>query len=156
MSFNALFNLGDVDENATLPETDPVLWVRLSAGITFICQAWLSLVGHNWIASSGVFYGEPDLSDDEEVFNPKHCKPFENVLTWALEYERMTDEHRDAYQKALSYIGLIYNKVIEDSEPVLAISRRFIAMPARLPSLFSELVDAKMPRAMVIMAHAFA
>nr|POE93306.1 hypothetical protein CFP56_19318 [Quercus suber] len=157
VSFHALFELGgsEIDEGENV-SSDPGLWVRLAYGTVFICDSWKSLVGDQWVASSGVLFGAPDFSNEAELHDPKHAKPFERVLKWAREYENMTHEDGEAYSKALSYIGLAYKNVMERSEPVMATSRRFMAMPALVPYRFIQLIEMQVPRAMVILAHMFA
>lgn len=122
VSFHALFELAEFDvHESTDVSSDPGLWVRLAHGTVFICQSWRDLVGDQWVASSGVLFGAPDFSNEAELHDPKHAKPFERVLNWAREYENMTQEDSEAYSKALSYIGLAYKNVMQRSEPVLAV-----------------------------------
>ena len=68
----------------------------------------------------------------------------------------MTTEDQDAYQKTLSYIGLIYKGIVEGTDTPLATCRRLIAMPSRCPPRFVDLCEASKPRAMVMLAHVFA
>lgn len=156
VSFNALFTLSESEEDSTLPSLDPIQWLRLAKGTRFICGRWCELVGDSWINSAGVFYGKPDMTDDEELFSRTHKKPFERLLTWAQDFEAMTTEDKEAYEKALCYIGLIYKCVVEGTEHPMATCRRLVALPSRCPSRFVELVEARQPRAMAMLAHVFA
>lgn len=121
VSFNALFELGERAED-TLSSFDPCLWVRLARGVISVCDSWKGFVGETWVVSAGVVFGPPDLSNESELFDSRHAKPFEKVLTFALEYEVMSQDDSEAYTKALAYIGLTYKNVMDRSEPVLAVS----------------------------------
>lgn len=152
ISFNALFTLSEDDKDPILPS----FWLRLASGTRLICNRWQQLVGDRWILSSGVFYGKPDMSDNDELFKREHGKPFEKLLTWAQGDEIMDEEDRDTYEKALSYLGLIYRGIHDGSDHPMATCRRLVAMPSRLPLRFAELVESKQPRAMAILAYALA
>ena len=156
VSFHALFVLGESEEDSTLPSLDPIQWLRLAKGTRFICVRWAELVGPSWIESSGVFYGKPDMSNASELFKREHSRPFEKLLTWAEEYEAMTAEDRDTYQKALCYIGLIYKGVNEGTDDYMATCRRIAGFPSRNDPHFIDLVEAKQPRALTMLAHIFA
>lgn len=156
VSFCALFTLSESESDTTLPSLDPRQWLRLARGTRFICDRWKYFIGDAWMASSGVFYGKPDMLDGDELFRREHGRPFERLLTWAEDFEAMTDEDRDAYTKSLSYIGLIYKGIVEGTDTPMATCRRLIAMPSRCPPRFVDLVEAKQSRAMVMLAHVFA
>lgn len=81
---------------------------------------------------------------------------FTELLTWAREYEIQSPEDTDAYQKTLSYIGLIYKGISARTEAPLATCRRVIALPSRVPPRFVQLAQRRQPRALVMLAHAFA
>ena len=149
----ALFTLSEIDEDATL---DPIQWLHLSRGIKFICQRWREMVGKAWMLYAGIFYGTPDLTDDDELFDYENCRPFERLLSWAKDFEVITPEDRETYQQTLSYIGRIYKRIVNGSDDRLTSCRRFMAMPPRLQPRFVDLVEAKQPRAIVMLAHFFA
>ena len=96
------------------------------------------------------------MTDEDQLFRRDHGRPFERLLTWAEDFEAMTAEDRDAYQKSLSYIGLIYKGIVGGTDSPMATCRRLIAMPSRCPPRFVDLVEAKQPRAMAMLAHVFA
>lgn len=105
---------------------------------------------------SGGHYGKPDLIDQAEIFRRSHAAPFEKLITWAQDYERITDEDREAYTKALSYIGLMYKGITEGFDEPRATCRRIMAMPSICPGRFVEMVELSQPRALAIMMHVFA
>ena len=71
------------------------------------------------------------MTDAEALFDRENRKPFERLLSWAEEYEAMTAEDRDAYQKSLAYIGMIYKGIVDGTDAYLATCRRLVAMPSR-------------------------
>lgn len=70
--------------------------------------------------------------------------------------DTILDEDRTAYEYTLSYVGLAYKGIVQESDSPLASNRRFIALPARLPDRFSQLIEERQPRAVAILAHIFA
>lgn len=104
---------------------------------------------------AGGMYGEPDLSDSEELFRAEHREPFRYLLD-SVNGDTITPEDREAYEHALSYIGLIYKGIVHSLDSPLAIGRRVIAMPVRVPPRFGTLVETHQPRALAVLAHTFA
>lgn len=156
VSFNALFALSEGAHDSIVPPLEASFWLRLGRGNYWIIQKWREFEGFAWMARSGVFYGEPDLSDDDYIFSEEHIKPFEKLLTFAADLEVMSDEDKHAYRMTLAYIGVTYKAIAEDNESPLATNRRLTAMASKCPARFVELVEAKAPRAMVMLAHVFA
>lgn len=152
----ALFVCSESDEDSTLPSPDPVQWLRVSRGTRFICGQWAQLVGPSWIASSGVFYGKPDMTDDDTLFDATQIKPFEKLLTYAEDYETLSPEDKEVYRKAICYIGLAYKSIMDGSDEPMATCRRLMALPSRSEPRFIDLLEMKQPRAMAILAHTFA
>lgn len=72
-SFNAMFSLSETEADSLLP-VNPSLWLGLSGGIRDIIMQWRKLVGDDWFYLSGTFYGQPDLSDENELFKLEHSK----------------------------------------------------------------------------------
>lgn len=155
VSLCALFTLRDSEQESLLPANDPAMWLRLAKGTPSMTKRWYEFVGPSWIISSGLFYGEPDLTDEEELFSAVHRKPFGRLLTWAQDFETMTSEDTDAYMKTLSFIGTIYKGIVEGTDVPIATCRRLSALPSRCPPRFTDLVDAKRPRALAMLAHVF-
>lgn len=105
---------------------------------------------------SGGFYGAPDLSDSNELFKRSHAAPFEKLVTWAQDYERISEEDLDAYVKTISYLGLMYKGIREGFEEPRATCRRIMALPSACPGRFVETLELAQPRALAIMMHVFA
>lgn len=105
---------------------------------------------------SGGFYGQPDLSDTSQIFLRSHAAPFERLVTWAQDYEVISDEDREAYTKTISYVGLMYKGINEAFDEPRATCRRIMALPSACPGRFVETLELSQPRALAIMMHVFA
>lgn len=99
---------------------------------------------------------KPDMSDNAEIFNNEHGRPFVKLLTFAEDFEAMSAEDREIYRQVICYIGNIYKGIVEETDEPLATCRRLIAAPSRNQPRFIELLEAKQPRALTILAHMFA
>lgn len=156
VSYHALFTLSDSDEDRTLPTLDPVVWLRLADGTRYLCDVWKDFVGDEYLESNGVYFGRSRLHEEEALFQREQGKPFEKLVSNFEEYELVSPEDKDSYQKCTAYLALVYTSITEGSEPAMANCRRLAALPSRLPKRFLELLDMHAPRAMVMLAHAFA
>ena len=156
VSFYALFSLSENDTASSLSDSDYLLWMRLADGVKILSSKWQEIAGENWMLYTAVFFGKPNMLDEEELFRKEHADPFRELLTWARDFENVTEEDQICYEQALSYIGLAYKSVLDHSDHPLASCRRLMALPSRLPRRFTELVEVRSPRAMVMLAHAFA
>lgn len=156
VSFHALFTLSDSYEDRTLPTLDPVVWLRLADGTRYLCEMWRSFAGEEYLESNGVYFGRSKLDEEEALFQREYGKPFERLISFTDEFEVMSPEDKDVYQNCTAYIALVHKSILEGAEPALANCRRLVALPSRLPKRFSELLDMRAPRAMVMLAHAFA
>ncbi|EME38924.1 hypothetical protein DOTSEDRAFT_92203 [Dothistroma septosporum NZE10] len=153
--YYSLFTLSEgSDENESLM-LDPMKWFRLSRGTVVIIERWRQLAGESWFAEAGGMYGEPDLLDDEELFRPIHQEPFKYLLA-PVNGNEIAEEDREAYEHTVAYIGLMYKGIVHNLESPLATGRRVIAMPAKVPVRFLDLVETMQPRAIAILAHCFA
>jgi hypothetical protein len=146
VSFYALFVCSESDEDSTLPSSDPIQWLRVAKGTRFICSRWEELVGPAWIASSGVFYGKPDMSNDAEIFKSEHGRPFIKLLTFAEDYEAISAQDREIYRDVICYLGGVYKGIVEGTDEPLATCRRLIALPSKNDPRFIDLLEAKQPR----------
>lgn len=156
VSFHALFTLSDSYEDRTLPTLDPVVWLRLADGTRYLCEVWREFVGDDYLEANGVYFGRSKLGEEEALFQREHGKPFEKLINFVEDYEILSPEDKDSYRKCTAYIAMVHKSIVESAEPALANCRRLVALPSRLPKRFSELLDMRAPRAMVMLAHAFA
>ncbi|USW50659.1 Putative zn(2)-C6 fungal-type DNA-binding domain-containing protein [Septoria linicola] len=149
--YYSLFTLNEPSDESLM--LDPLKWFKLSRGTLFIIQQWKDWIGEAWFIEA--MYGEPDLSDDNELFRKEHQEGFEYLLS-PVEGDTIRDEDRLAYERTLSYFGLMYKGIAHGLDSPLAMDRRVIAMPARVPIRLGNLVEANDPRAAAILAHVFA
>lgn len=156
VSFHALFTLSESEEDPTLPSLDPLFWLRLADGTRYLCEVWRGFVGDEWIENSGVYFGRTKLTDEEALFHQEQGKPFQQLLTFAEDFESLSSEDKEVYQKAVGYLALIHKSISQGTDDALVNCRRLVAMPSRLPKRFNEFIEARAPRAMVILGHAFA
>lgn len=99
----------------------------------------------------------PDLSEDKVIFNPANIHGHEHLLSHRAEVEPISDEDRLAYEQAVAFTGFVWGVVDEYKESLpVAIGRCVIAVPARMPQRFMEMVEERRPRALVILAYILA
>ena len=155
----ALFSLACPRENGygqDLVAHDERLWFSLGAGCREIVRSWNQCTNMNVLQSAGYFEMKPDFSDEEELFHSKHRDVFHALLVWGSEFENITPEEQEAYEKAVSLLGRLYKGVRDNSEPAY-VSGSFIAgFPAKVHPPFPRLVLERRPRALVIVGHLFA
>ncbi|KAF7197424.1 Sterol regulatory element-binding protein ECM22 [Pseudocercospora fuligena] len=156
ISFQALFTLSETDEDSTLPVVDAIVWLRLADGTRYLCDIWRGMAGDEWLDDAGVYFGRAKLQGAEELFQREEGKPFQSLLTFAQEYETTTIEDKAVFQQAVGALALIYKSITEDVDAPLVNCRRLVAMPSQLARRFTELVEMRNPRAMMIMAYTFA
>lgn len=118
---------------------------------------WAALTpGGHPLERTGALGTAPNFRDSPALFESEHAEVFKDLLTFAAEYEAMEPVDREAYASTISYIGLIYRMLTQEEESVVVTSRRFMALPARVPPRFLDLLSQQRPRALVILAHIFA
>jgi len=89
-------------------------------------------------------------------FDPKNREGFEDILTWGTEFETMSSEERDTYEKSLSYVGRIYQSAVNDEDEAMGTCRLILTIFSRTPANFTAMAVERRPRALVIVAHALA
>nr|POE62965.1 hypothetical protein CFP56_03868 [Quercus suber] len=152
----SLFTLGEEDDNNISDNSDEILWFTLAIGPRQIVVEWQqSLAGIDVLRYWGQFDQQPDLSDEEELFRPSHAEPWSALLLWATEYENISPQDQRAYERTMAFIGLIYKCIVNHTEPATATCRRIVALPARVPRAFTDMVLRRQPRALIILAHVF-
>jgi len=93
---------------------------------------------------------------NESFFAPELRDRFRGVLTQKIPSNDTWDhETREAYEKALSYIGSIQS-AIDKGEPMYVTYRRVQCFAVFVPRRFIDLAEEQRPRALVILAHFFA
>lgn len=149
-------------ERALAPYQPPTEWLQLGRGAgTVIWQSVETIIKDSresqhpalmTIATSYPYFGK-----DQSYFSAENRRNFEGVLTQHLpsDDDWSDEETREAYEKALSYVGSI-QRGINDGEPVYAVARRVQTFALLVPPKFTELLSLQRPRALVIMAHFWA
>lgn len=156
ISFQALFSLSESDEDGLLPAVDAIVWLRLADGTRYLCDIWRQIAGDAWLDDAGVYFGRPKLQSAEELYQREEGRPFQALLTFAEEYETISPEDKAVYQQAVAALAHIYKSITEDIDPPLVNCRRLVAMPSQLARRFTEMIEMRNPRAMMILAYTFA
>ncbi|KAF4630271.1 hypothetical protein G7Y89_g7872 [Cudoniella acicularis] len=98
---------------------------------------------------------QPYFENANKLFEEENRGSLLGLLTQDIPGEEWNQATREAYEKALSYIGWV-QRTIDDGENVLGVCRRFMAFAILAPKSFIEFVEERRPRALVILAHFFA
>lgn len=96
-----------------------------------------------------------EADDEQGRLAASHAAPFAGVLRHQ-DNEKLEPEDIDAYEKTLSYIGMMHAIMSSGRGASVAMYRLVLSMPAQCPSRFVALVQDHRPRALVLLAHAFA
>lgn len=161
-----------LQERPLTPYQPPMDWLQVGRGVGFVIRQSVETIltlskeaDHPALMNAANAY--PYFGRDETYFSPEHRVNFEGVLTRHLasagggggdsggEDDWSDAETRGAYEKTLSYVGSIQTG-ISHGEPVYAVTRRIQAFPLLVPSRYIELLAARRPRALVVLAHFFA
>lgn len=159
ISLCTLCQLGGNHFDAALEGTeDEILWVKLVMGTRQIVGQWKNVHGRDSWLESKVFTSKPNLSTENmaELFSPENRVLLNPILDWASQYIVLDSEEQQAYEYTLSYIGLVYYKILDGSESPQAACVRLQALPARVPRRFGLAVVDQRPLALTILAYAFA
>lgn len=144
------------------PYQPPMEWLQLGRGAgTVIWQSVETIIKdsresqHPALMTIATAY--PYFGRDQSYFDAANRRSFEGVLTQHLPSgdDWSDDETREAYEKALSYIGSI-QRGINDGEPVYAVARRIQTFALLVPPRFIGLLSLQRPRALVVLAHFWA
>ena len=135
---------------------DERLWFSLGRGCREIVRSWCQSAGMNVLQSAGYYEMRPNYSKEEELFHCKHRDVFHALLIWGMEFETTTTEEYEAYEKAFSFLGLLYKGVRDNSEPACVSGSLIASFPAKVPPPFQKLVLERRPRALVIVGYLFA
>lgn len=150
-------------ERSLDPYQPPLEWLQVGRGAgTVIWQSVETIITEarqaDYPALMTVATAYPYFGKDQSYFDAEMRKTFLGVLTQHLpsDGDDWDDtETREAYEKALSYVGSI-QKAIDSGEPVYAITRRLQTFALLVPPKFITLLSIQRPRALVIMAHFWA
>lgn len=154
-------NLIGLDTLANLnqrPAGDPLQplcnWLQIATGARTVYQACAMYQDTSSLIASA-FVTTPDLLNTAALFAAENRKHLTQILDFGADFENMAPNDRTAYEEALSYVGAIYTAFYDD-EDALLVCRRVLALPSIVPARFLELAKEHRPRALVIVAYAFA
>ncbi|USW56134.1 Putative zn(2)-C6 fungal-type DNA-binding domain-containing protein [Septoria linicola] len=155
--YYSFFNLGEIAYDPTLPGYDHTFWTRLSGHTHFWCEKWSAMEGgEQAIKDWGVIFGRSQPQEAEELFSREQGKPFTELLKFAEEYEASSTDDKAVYQQSVAYLALVHKSINESQDPALLNCQRLVAMPSQLGRRFTELLEHRQPRALLILAHVFA
>ncbi|WPB06951.1 uncharacterized protein RHO25_011611 [Cercospora beticola] len=153
----SFLNLGEIAYEPTLPGYDHTFWTRLSGHTHYLCDNWAAMEGGEQSMNEfGVFFGRPNLGEADQLFSQEQGKPFTELLTFAEEYDNSSTDDKAIYQNSVAYLAWIHKSIANDTEPALLNCQRLVAMPSQLGRRFTELVEHRQPRALLILAHILA
>ena len=135
---------------------DERLWFSLGRGCQEIARSWSQSINAHVLKAAGFFDTGPDFSNEEELFHVKHRDVFGGLLACGFDFEVMSPEEQEAYEQAVSFLGLIYKGVRDNSAPAYVSGSYLASFAAKVPPPFSRLVLERRPRASAIVAHLFA
>lgn len=98
----------------------------------------------------------PPLPEAEELFSHEQGKPFTELLTFAEEYEANSTGNRAVYQQSVAYLAFVHKSIVQELDAPLINCQRLVAMPSQLGRQFTELIEQRAPRALLLLAHIFA
>lgn len=144
------------------PYHPPMEWLQLGRGAgTVLWQSVDTIIRNSqesqYPALMTIATAYPYFGKDQSYFDAVNRRNFDGILTQHLpsEDDWNDPETREAYEKALSYVGSI-QRGINDGEPVYAVTRRIQVFALLIPTRFIGLLSLQRPRALVILAHFWA
>ncbi|KAI9727506.1 MAG: hypothetical protein M1828_006448 [Chrysothrix sp. TS-e1954] len=135
-------------------KVDPTSWLQLAGQSRHIFRECRHAAGDDGDLFRLQQDVEPVMRNFDPSSKPPHRERFLFLLSHGSEYEVPTSKDKDAYERTLSLIGLIYENA--GNESAIATCRRIWSTPARSPWRFIELAEEKRPRALAILAYLYA
>lgn len=160
-SLMRLHTFAILKDRSRQPYHPPIEWLTMIGTATAVYQKAFLAVGEYPKSNSWqVFMSNPIIYDMEERYGKSKRKGLEHLLVRSPNIsasEHWNPDIQDAYEGTLSYIGGIHN--IMDANILgqeIEIRKRLVVFPMMAKGLFVELVRARQPRALVVLAHYFA
>jgi len=137
------------------PWTPPMEWIQMARGSGSVFAVAYDTINNFQTAKIMLLSeAEPKLHDGAALFADDNRRKLEHLLGHDLLSEVWDDETRQAYEKALNYIGGV-QLAIEAGEHRLAILKRIMAFALLGPKRFYAFVEEQRPMALIILAHFF-
>lgn len=147
-----------VQDRELVPYAPPSQWLYMMNGSGDVFKtAWPWVINDKTSLARRVGTDGPDLSNLEEIFDPKKREGFQHLLQRSPvdeEAEPWDAEIKRAYELTLCFIGGI-QMAIDKGEKLAHLFRRAIAFSMFIPKRFVDLVNEGQPRALVILAYYF-
>lgn len=142
------------DRNLT-PYRPPMEWLHMCRGVRSVMATARALIWDNPQSKARriLEYGRAFYED--AMANASQNPPVFAYLVDTMDEETRSSPDGAAYENTVCYIGSIWLAQQKD-EDITVTARRLIVFSILIDPLLAELIDAKDPRALVIMAHFFA
>jgi hypothetical protein len=148
------------------PYEPPMQWLHVSNGARNIFQVAIQSVQYDTTAVvHTIVKSLPVLSDLVSLFQTSNGEKFSHLLLPVKtgnasddledEAELQDEETREAYANTITYLGSVFI-AIERKEHTKEIRRWLLAFAVVVPRKMIWLIEAKRPRAFIILAHYFA
>jgi hypothetical protein len=144
-----------LQERSLDPWSPPSQWIMMARGSGSVFGAAFDKINNFQTAKiMPLVEAASDLTIAAVLFADDNRRGLEHLLEQEFSSEVWDEETRQAYEKALSYIGSI-QRAVKSGEHRLAICRRAMAFALLSPKKFFTFVEEQRPRALVILAHFF-
>lgn len=144
-----------LQSRALEPYEPPARWMRIVQGARTVFEAAIPLVSADGACNiTAIISSSPaSMSEPSELFTEANLQRFPYLLEQSD--EALDPETRAVYRETISCMGGI-SFAVESGELTMALCRRLMSFACLVPPPFLDLVEARTPRALVILAHFFA
>ncbi|KAK3115003.1 hypothetical protein LTR53_006088 [Teratosphaeriaceae sp. CCFEE 6253] len=147
-----------IDKLQRLAQTADLLpWLRSSVAVRAARERLAESRSTDTVRLTGMLYDSSSLMiEARESYLAEQGRPFTYLLTFASEYETLSSEDQDAYIELLALLALLLKRTNSGALGSMDAFTRLALFPASISARFTDLVVARTPRALVILAHYFA
>lgn len=150
-------------ERALTPYEPPMQWLWIVQGTRSIFEACYPVVKDDPASSIMILISSAHFYTPASVYTKDNAAAFQYLLAETAgggldagsSGPGPDPDLLRAYQPCVTYIGSIWT-AIQAGEPVMGLCRRLMSFACASPVAFLQLVENKVPRALVILAHFFA
>lgn len=137
------------------PYEAPIHWMRIVQGARSVFEAAYPLVNAHTTSNIMAIISSTSASmfNPSTIFNEANLRQLPHLLE--QDEEVFDQETQNIYHQTISCVGSI-RSAVELGEPTMALCRRFMSFACLVPPVFLDLVEARAPRALIILAHFFA
>ncbi|KAK3113756.1 hypothetical protein LTR53_008621 [Teratosphaeriaceae sp. CCFEE 6253] len=148
-----------IDNLQRLAQTADLLpWLRLSVAVRAAHERLVKSRSNGTVRLTGMPYDSSSslMIEARELYLAEQGRPFTYLLTFASEYETLSSGDQDAYIELLALLALLLKRITSGALGSMDAFTRLAQFPASISARFTDLVVARTPRALVILAHYFA